>query len=113
MRRESRREPIQDHKSHPDFKFVSREKADFALRRVGKYAGRVHDETWRSDKVHYFIQGEVWEIMIELEPAFAEAARNTAGQPSLAKSELTSIYSDWLADHKQTKGAEVMAPKGK
>lgn len=87
------RPQLPDVKTHSDFKFTSPEDGDFAIQRVGKRAGRVHDEMWRSARAHYFIKGSVEAAMKALAPAFAKAAQNTAGQPSLAKSEIVSLYS--------------------
>lgn len=97
VRREYRREALPDIKTHPDFKFVSRVHADFAIRRIGKHAGLVHDETWRSNQAHYFIQSNARAVMVALKPAFTKAAQNTAGQPSLSRSEIVSIYSEHIS----------------
>ena len=98
-RRESDRAKLPVIRSHPDFKILPAEeakKADFALQRVGKNAGLVHHDLDRSHKAHYFIKGNVEHVMKELRAEFAKAAANTAGKPSLALTELVSIYTAHL-----------------
>lgn len=100
VRRKDYRARIPEIRTHPDFTFMPAEEAehaDFAMQRVGKDAGRVHHDLWRSHKAHYFIKGDVEHIMKELRPAFAEVASNTVGKPSLAMSEIVDIYSDRIA----------------
>ena len=88
--------------SHPDFEFVDRDSADFAIQRVGARAGRIHHDfkasTWRPGEKpitdHYFVRGPVQHIFKKLD--FAAAASNTAGNPSLAKSEIVALYSAYL-----------------
>lgn len=76
---------------HPDFGFTTPEHADFAIQRVGARAGRVHHNFDASPSSHYFITGPVEHIMRAID--FAAVARNTAGNPSLAKSEIVELYS--------------------
>lgn len=97
VRREDRRVPLPDIKTHPDFEFGPREGADLVIQRIGQNAGRVHHDTERSDQAHYFIKGDVEDDMRKLERAFAKVAKNTAGKPSLAKSEIVTIYSERIA----------------
>lgn len=97
VRQKDRRAKLPDVKTHPDFEFTSREKADFAIQRIGHRAGRVHDALWRSDEAHYFIKGNVKQVMKSLERAFAGVAQNTAGNPSLSMAEIVSIYSEQIA----------------
>ncbi|RZI55387.1 MAG: SAM-dependent methyltransferase [Zymomonas sp.] len=97
MRQERRRQQIPDINTHPDFEFGSQGQESFAMRRIGKYAGRTYNENGQSDQSHYFIKGDVRSAMENLEPEFAKVARNTAGQPSLTKAEIVSIYTAWLA----------------
>lgn len=73
------------------FFFTPREDADFAIQRIGRRAGWVYREMWRSDQAHYFIRGNVEGTKRELQPAFAEVASNTAGKPSFAMSEVVAI----------------------
>jgi hypothetical protein len=102
VRQESRRAQLQIIRTHPDFKFTSRAKADFAIQRVGKRAGRVHHELWRSGQAHYFIEGDVEDVMKDLGPAFTTVAQDTAGMPSLAKSEIVSMYSERTSSSSRT-----------
>lgn len=78
--------------SHPDFSFVKPTECDFSIRRVGGNAGVVNDHNNYAEASNYFIRGPVKDIFIELESEFKEAAINTAGNPSLSKSELIYIY---------------------
>ncbi|MEO5937456.1 MAG: SAM-dependent methyltransferase [Sphingomonas sp.] len=95
-RRNYRRPPLPEVTNHPDFRYTSANVADFAIQRIGADAGRVHNKFGLSDNSHYFISahpgGKVERIMRELQPAFAKVAKNTAGTPSLAKSEIFSLY---------------------
>lgn len=75
---------------HPDFEFTTHDKADFAIQRVGARAGRVHRDFERSPSSHYFIRGNVEPIMKKLN--FAQVVSNVAGNPSLSKSEIVSLY---------------------
>lgn len=79
--------------THPDFEFTTQDRADFAIQRVGAKAGRVHHDLTRSSSSTYFIKAigsNIETIMAQLD--FASVARNTAGNPSLAKSEIVSLY---------------------
>lgn len=99
VRRDHSRARLLESTTHPDFEFLPAADsltADFAMQRVGKNAGRVHHDLWRSHDAHYFIKGDVELIMEELRPAFIEAASNTAGKPSLSKSEIVAIYNERL-----------------
>lgn len=75
---------------HPDFEFTIPERADFALQRVGTRAGRIHHDFTLSRSSHYFIKGDVEAIMANLD--FASVAGNVAGNPSISKSEIVSLY---------------------
>lgn len=82
--------------SHPDFEFTTFDLADFAIQRVGARAGRVHHDLAASPSSHYFIRcvrGDVEAVMARLN--FAAVARDVAGNPSLAKSEIISLYREW------------------
>ena len=85
---------------HPDFVFTSWDKADFAIQRIGSSAGRVHDDLGCSAISTYFIRAtdrsqvaRLRAIMDQLD--FATPASNTAGYPSLAKSEIIALYREW------------------
>ncbi|MEL0154794.1 MULTISPECIES: SAM-dependent methyltransferase [unclassified Sphingopyxis] len=75
---------------HRDWSWTTPERADFAIQRVGARAGRVHRDLTRSPSSHYFIRGNVEPIMKRLN--FAKVALNVAGNPSLSKSEIVSLY---------------------
>lgn len=75
---------------HPDFEFTEPDRADFAIQRVGARAGRVHRNFHASPSSHYFIRGNVEDIMAQLD--FASVASNVAGNPSLSKSEIVRLY---------------------
>jgi len=79
--------------THNDFDFVSAENADFSLRRVGGSAGKVNEHNNYAAASNYFIRGDVKDRFISLEEDFKEAAKNTAGNPSLSKGELIYLYS--------------------
>jgi hypothetical protein len=84
--------------THSDFKFVTSENADFSIRRVGGNAGKVNEHNNYAAASNYFIQGDVKDRFIELEPEFRDAAKNTAGNPSLSKGELIYLYSKKFAN---------------
>ena len=79
---------------HPDFQFTTPDLADFAIQRIGQRAGRVHRDLTASPRSHYFIKGDVEAVMRELD--FASVVGNAAGNPSLAKSEIISLYRTWV-----------------
>lgn len=80
--------------THPDFTFLkTAEGADFAIHRVGAKAGKVHHNMTASPNSNYFIKGNkdgVEAIMRQLD--FDSAVGNVAGNPSLAKSEIVTLY---------------------
>lgn len=84
--------------THEDFDFVDDPKlAHFAVQRIGAQAGRVHDELGLSDQSTYFIRAKrpgVRFIMERLD--FGSVTRDVAAKPSLAKTELIFLYSDWI-----------------
>lgn len=80
--------PVQT--THPNFEFTAASCADFALQRVGARAGLVHHNFKASPNSHYFIKGDVEAVMARLD--FAAAAKNVAGNPSLSKAEIVSLY---------------------
>ena len=104
VRRDTRRTRLPEITTHPDFKFTSREDADFKMWRVGKSAGRVHDDKSANDQTNYFIKGDVRQAMTDLESAFAAVAQDTAGQHSLAKSEIVSLYTASLSRRNRSVG---------
>jgi hypothetical protein len=118
-RRQGKRELHELQMSHPDFEFTDRDNADFAVQRVGANAGRVHHDyeqsSWRTGikpvEDHYFIRGPVERIFRKLD--FASMARNTAGNPSLAKSEIVALYSAYLASKRSKRAARQPCGVGK
>ena len=78
---------------HPDFEFTTADRADFAIQRVGARAGRVHHDFTMSPNSHYFIRGDVEAVMAQLD--FASVTGDVSGNPSLAKSEIITLYCDW------------------
>lgn len=90
VRRPGQRALIPVETSHPDFEFTIPQQADFAVQRVGARAGRVHHDFDRSPNSHYFIRGNVESIMKRLN--YASVVGNVAGNPSLSRAELISLY---------------------
>lgn len=83
--------------AHKDFEFSSKNKADFSLRRVGALAGKVNLNLNFAESSNYFIYSEnknLYEKFSKLEKLFMESAKNTAGNPSLSKTEIVEIYSN-------------------
>jgi predicted RNA methylase len=89
-RRDDLRELQQVATDHADFEFTKPHLADFGIQRVGARAGRVHRDFTRSPSSHYFILGNVESIMKRLD--FTSVVHNVAGNPSLSKSEIVSLY---------------------
>lgn len=82
-----------------DFQFVCKDEAHFAFQRVGARAGAVYasreDFSWRSPSSHYFIKDctpekRVREILEDIH--WDSIKSRTAGNPSIAKSELIREY---------------------
>lgn len=85
--------------AHPDFKFTTAHRADFAVQRVGVNAGIVHRNFMRSPSSNFFIKSHVDGVeatMKELD--FRTVARRTVGNPSLSKAELVQLYSEALRE---------------
>lgn len=118
-RRQQERKLYELQMSHPDFEFTDRDNADFAVQRVGANAGRVHHDfkqsSWKPGEKpiedHYFIRGPVEGIFRKLD--FASMARNTAGNPSLAKTEIVALYSAYLASKRSKRAARQLRGVGK
>ena len=106
--RNEKREKINFPIVHEDFSFVKPLKVgdppkvvppleyDFSIRRVGGLAGKVlSKEKTGAPPSHYFLRAtpEVRERLEKLYDEFQDVAKNTAGNPSLGKGELISIYS--------------------
>ena len=95
LKRSSARSMTPPPLTHPDFRFAKPNEADFAIQRVGANAGRVKfNPRALSPTSHYFIAANapgVAEVMRRID--WREAAARTAGNPSLAKSEVVMLYS--------------------
>ena len=81
--------------NHKDWSWTTKASAKYAIRRVGGLAGKCFDSfTDYAESSHYFIDcsEEVFSRLNSLYSSFQEAAKNTAGNPSLSKTELISIY---------------------
>jgi hypothetical protein len=81
--------------THPDFVFTTADKADFAVQRVGVNAGRVKTDLTISPQSHYFIKGPVIDVFRALD--FDRVKYDTAGNPSIAKSEIIALYREHQA----------------
>ncbi len=96
--------------THADFTFCEREDADFAVQRVGANAGRVKDmEVAGSANSHFFIKanGNAEQVRARFKTIDFDAVRhNTAGNPSVAKSEIVALYSS-LAHRQINDGGKV------
>jgi hypothetical protein len=83
--------------NHVDWSWSTKNEANYAIRRVGGLAGKCFTEfSAYADSSHYFIKctPSVYSKINSLYSEFQEVDRNTAGNPSLSKSELVSIYSE-------------------
>ena len=84
-------------KSHPDFEFTDKQNADFAIRRVGVLAGKViTDFQSYSEQSHYYIKSHIpIHLLIQKLTSISwdSVKYNTAGNPSISKSELIQLYS--------------------
>lgn len=70
-------------------KFVSKENAQFAIRRVGGRAGKVLEGTNYSESSTYFITSEIPNIKEIIKSVdFSTIVSNTSGVKSLSKKEL-------------------------
>lgn len=92
--------------THPDFSYTTRERADFAFQRVGARAGTIKDagpdRRGLSTPSHHFIRvvdrHRVSEIRARFEALdWNDIKHRTAGNPSIAKTEIASHYSRLLA----------------
>ena len=87
--------------SHPDFEFVKdRQLADFAIQRVGVNAGDHKSIPYAgADSSHYFIKVNKRASIQRVKNVFAKAdfsgvKYNTAGNPSISKGEIISVYEE-------------------
>lgn len=82
--------------THADFRFVSPEEADFAIRRVGGLAGKVIPEfEGYSPSSHYYIKANdpVRCRALFERICWDEVKHHTAGNPSVSKREVVELYS--------------------
>lgn len=82
--------------THPDFEFVPRSEADFAVRRVGRSAGIViRDFAAYSRTSHHFVRALDPERVIAVLKSidWTEVRRRTAGVPCVGKEEIVRRYS--------------------
>ena len=78
---------------HEDFEFLSKSTADFAIQRVGVAAGKVKvDFTKYAEASHYFIKANESVRRIFEKIDWSSVKHNTAGNPSISKSELIDLY---------------------
>lgn len=87
--------------THPDFAFVKRSAADFAVRRVGRSAGIVLREFADYSKFnHHFVKARDPERVISVLSAidWSEVRQQTAGVPCVGKEELVRLYTEKLAE---------------
>lgn len=94
----TKRTKIVSKKTTELFEFTTKDKADLAIRRVGGLSGKVFvDFEGYKAPSHYYIKAkqlskeDLIKKLKENYDEFQEAARNTAGNPSLSKSELICI----------------------
>jgi hypothetical protein len=94
-RRDSRREKIVTHTSHPDFHFVTKSEANLFVGRVGAAAGRVKTSGFdHYTEQHYFLRASdtLKELLAEVEEDLREKALLTVGTPSLSKHDLIGSF---------------------
>lgn len=98
QRRDSPRRKLILPKTHPDFDFVKDPRdADFAIQRVGKKAGLIVEDLEQELKLHYFIRAKKLGVLPRMRNLdFLVFAARTAGNPSLAKTEIVFLYSEAL-----------------
>lgn len=98
-RKDYKRKPVERKNRSDDFHFVKREEAHFAFQRVGARAGKIYSTpdqfSWRSPSSHYFIKDctlekKVHKLLRKI--SWEEIKSRTAGNPSIAKSELIREY---------------------
>lgn len=79
--------------THPDFEFTTKQEAKFGIQRVGANAGRIKYELDRySPNSHYFIKASDQVLNIFEKINWSSVKHNTAGNPSISKSELINLY---------------------
>lgn len=86
--------------THAAFTFCTPEEADFALQRVGANAGRIKSVSEAGSKnSHYFLRANSNPCLLRAQFElidFDTVRRNTAGCPSISKSEIVHLFSKIL-----------------
>ena len=110
VRRDVRRELRAAPTTHRDFSLLRASRgADFAIQRIGARAGHVHRELWRSGEAHYFVKANrpgVEALIRSLH--FRNIVDNVASKPTLAKTELVSLYQRYVNGHGHPKAYPVL-----
>lgn len=97
--RVEKRTKIQLPTTHSDFSFVSKEEADFSIRRVGANAGKINPHNNYAAASNYFIKGESAKtIFSEIQSRLQERSKDTAGNPSIGKGELIFEYTQFMRE---------------
>ncbi len=110
IKKEERREKQTAPTEHSDFDFTSADDANFAIQRIGSNAGLVHRNLKMSKKSHYFIKPNVEGVETIMKALdFAAAACRTAGNPSLAKTEVVALYAEYKANNPNVAGFPLYA----
>jgi hypothetical protein len=93
IRRLNLREKIISPRCHNDFQFTTKEKANFAIQRVGVKAGLLKENfTNCASASHYFIiaDNEIKEILRKID--WSSVKYKTAGNPSISKTEIVKLF---------------------
>ena len=95
--------------SHPHFEFLgSAQGADVSIQRVGGDAGRIREEDFhrRSESSHFFLKLNHKDALTRLKQIDFESVKfNTAGNPSISKSEVIELYNS-MGAHLETSTTE-------
>ncbi len=92
-KKKEKREDITLPTKHLDFTFTTKDKANYAIQRVGANAGRLKENFSKySATSHYFIQSNENVKIILKQIDWTSVKYNTAGNPSISKTELISLY---------------------
>ncbi|WP_162925070.1 SAM-dependent methyltransferase [Aurantiacibacter odishensis] len=113
VKKDVRRQKIALPKAHADFEFLragEAHKANFAIQRVGAKAGQVHHNLEAKPSAHYFIRAtsgidDLEDAMCRLRLDFEVMAQRTAGKPSLAKTEVVQLYTQFRTSSSDEPGA--------
>ncbi|WP_199797280.1 SAM-dependent methyltransferase [Erythrobacter sp. QSSC1-22B] len=95
VRKTEKREKLVLPIEHSDFEFTTADRAEFAIKRVGVGAGRLHHDFTLSPNSHYFLRANVGGAEATMGTLDFEAfTKRTAGSPSLSKTELVALYTE-------------------